>query len=419
MSFKNLKLNDDILSAIEDAGYETPTPIQMKAIPAILTGKDLRAIAQTGTGKTAAFSLPILELITKESNVPPKHVRVLILAPTRELAAQIKLNIDSYSKNMKITCAVVYGGVKIKNQIERLKPGLDILIATPGRLLDLKKQRAVNLSHVKCLVLDEADRMLDMGFLPDVTKISKFIPKDRQTLLFSATFSDDMRKMAYQFLTDPTTIEVAARNATADNVKQEFYLVDKTQKCELFTHLFKKENWYQALVFTGTKHMAETVYRKIRKSGFSTTVIHGDKPQAQRSQALSQFKANKIEILVATDIAARGLDIKELPHVINYDLPRQSEDYVHRIGRTGRAGEEGHSVSFIGMEDGKALRSLEKYLKSKVKLITEAQFEPPFNENDLPKTAPPPTVYKKNEDKRPQRNQKGRHPTSQKQPRKK
>ena len=385
MSFTDLNLHEDLLRALADKNYEEPTPIQKEAIPAVMNGSDVLAAAQTGTGKTAGFTLPLLNTIVNQGKLPRKHVRVLIVAPTRELAIQIKDNVGGYSKYLKLTSAVVYGGVKIHNHVKKLKQGVDVLVATPGRLLDLHKQNAVAFGKVRHLVLDEADRMLDMGFLPDINRIVNLLPEKKQTLLFSATFSKDIRKLAEQFLNKPVTIDVAPRNSTAESVNQQFYLIDKTKKIGLLQHLFKKENWYQCLVFTRTKYGADKVSRKLRKAGFKSSAIHGDKSQNHRQRALNDFKKNKVEILVATDIAARGLDIKELPHVVNYDVPQQAEDYVHRIGRTGRAGEEGHAVVFVSQEEGKYFREIEKFLKTDITTKTVEEFEPDFGIKDLPR----------------------------------
>jgi ATP-dependent RNA helicase RhlE len=382
MSFKNSNLRPEILRALEDKGYEAPTPIQAEAIPAILAGHDILGAAQTGTGKTAGFTLPLLQLIAGKGKVQRKHVKVLMVAPTRELAAQIHDNVLSYSKYLKISSAVVFGGVNIKGNFAKLKNGVDILVATPGRLLDLNKQRGVNLSEVKHLVMDEADRMLDMGFLPDINRIVNLLPKKRQTLMFSATFSKDIRNLASQFLHEPISIDVAPRNAAAEKVNQEFYLVDKAKKTDLLEALFKKENWYQALCFTRTKYGADKVARKLKKVGIKAAVIHGDKSQNHRVRALADFKANKVEILVATDIAARGLDIKELPHVVNFDVSQQPEDHIHRIGRTGRAGEEGHAVSFVSQDEEKYFRAIEKLLKISFNCKTQKNLEPSFTLRD-------------------------------------
>lgn len=385
MTFKDLNLREEILSALDKKGYEEPTPIQAEAIPVVLEGKDVLAAAQTGTGKTAGFTLPLLNMIAGLSKPQRKKCHVLILCPTRELAAQIHANVEEYSAELKLTSTVVFGGVNVQKHIKRLKQGVDILIATPGRLLDLFKQRAIHFDKIKHVVLDEADRMLDMGFLPDIKRIINELPEKRQTLMFSATFSKEIKKCAADFLNDPVSVEVTPENSAAESVRQEFYLVDKKIKCEVLHHLFKKENWYQALVFTRTKHGADKVAKKLKALGYEVAAIHGNKTQNNRIRALNNFKSNKLEILVATDIAARGIDIKELPHVVNFDLPHQREDYVHRIGRTGRAGEEGHAVSFIEKDDGKYFASIKKLLNENFEPAVVPGFEPSFDLKDMTK----------------------------------
>lgn len=347
-------------------GYETPTPIQVKAIPELLKGRDVLAAAQTGTGKTAAFSLPIL---TKMLEAPvkrtAKHVRALILAPTRELAAQIDENLKAYAANTKLTTALVFGGVGINPQTQALARGVDFLVATPGRLLDHLGQKNVTLEGVEFLVLDEADRMLDMGFIHDIRKILKFLPEKRQTLLFSATFSDEIRDLADSFLKDPVNIEIA-RNKEAAIIEQEAFTIAKKRKRELLRDLIVDNNWEQVLVFTRMKHTANRLAQQLEKDGIQAAAIHGNKSQSARTKALSGFKDHSVRVLVATDIAARGLDIEGLPHVVNYELPNVAEDYVHRIGRTGRAGHPGHAVSLVSPDEKDYLRAVEKLLKKKI-----------------------------------------------------
>ena len=347
-------------------GYETPTPVQVKAIPELLRGRDVLAAAQTGTGKTAAFSLPI---ITKMLAVPKKrtakHVRALILAPTRELAAQIDENLRAYCVNTKLTTALVFGGVGINPQTQALARGVDFLVATPGRLLDHLGQKNVTLENVEFLVLDEADRMLDMGFIHDIRRILRFLPEKRQTLLFSATFSDEIRDLADSFLTDPVNIEIA-RNKEAAIIEQEAYTIAKKRKRELLRDLIVDNNWEQVLVFTRMKHTANRLAQQLEKDGIQAAAIHGNKSQSARTKALSGFKDHSVRVLVATDIAARGLDIEGLPHVVNYELPNVAEDYVHRIGRTGRAGHPGHAVSLVSPDEKDYLRQVEKLLKKKI-----------------------------------------------------
>ncbi len=347
-------------------GYESPTPIQVKAIPELLKGRDVLAAAQTGTGKTAAFSLPIL---TKMLEAPVKrtarHVRALILAPTRELAAQIDENLKAYAANTKLTTALVFGGVGINPQTQALARGVDFLVATPGRLLDHLGQKNVTLEGVEFLVLDEADRMLDMGFIHDIRKILKFLPEKRQTLLFSATFSDEIRDLADSFLKDPVNIEIA-RNKEAAIIEQEAFTIAKKRKRELLRDLIVDNNWEQVLVFTRMKHTANRLAQQLEKDGIEAAAIHGNKSQSARTKALSGFKDHSVRVLVATDIAARGLDIEGLPHVVNYELPNVAEDYVHRIGRTGRAGHPGHAVSLVSPDEKDYLRAVEKLLKKRI-----------------------------------------------------
>ncbi|MDD3609482.1 MAG: DEAD/DEAH box helicase [Halothiobacillaceae bacterium] len=376
--FASLGLSDPIVRAVAERGYTTPTPIQAQAIPAVLSGGDLLAGAQTGTGKTAGFTLPLLERL---STTPARGrgIRALVLTPTRELAAQVEESVREYGKNLKLRSMVMFGGVGMNPQIERLRKGVDILVATPGRLLDHHQQGTVNLSEVEILVLDEADRMLDMGFIRDIKRILALLPKQRQNLLFSATFSDEIKSLADSLLKTPALIEVARRNATADTVKQTVYPVDRERKRELLAHLIREHNWYQVLVFTRTKHGANRLAEQLSKEGISALAIHGNKSQSARTTALSKFKDGSLQVLVATDIAARGIDIAELPHVVNFELPNVPEDYVHRIGRTGRAGAEGEALSLVCVDEHKLLRDIERLIKRPLEKIVLSGFEPDPN----------------------------------------
>jgi ATP-dependent RNA helicase RhlE len=381
MSFSQLGLSAELLRAVSEQGYERPTPIQKQAIPVVLAGKDLLAAAQTGTGKTAGFTLPLLQLLNETPASPgaKRMVRALVLTPTRELAAQVYESAATYGKYLPLRAAVVFGGVGITPQIDRLRKGVDILVATPGRLLDLVGQRALDLSRVEILVLDEADRMLDMGFIHDVRRIIKLLPPRRQNLLFSATFSDEIRSLSSQILHAPTEIEVAPRNATADLVSQVVYAVEKDRKRELLSYLVGSGQWKQVLVFVRTKHGADRLARQLERDGISTGALHGDKSQGARTQALAGFKNGKVAVLVATDIAARGLDIDQLPHVVNFELPNVPEDYVHRIGRTGRAGASGEALSLVCLEELKLLTAIERLLKKEIPKTTAPGFEPTFS----------------------------------------
>ncbi len=376
MSFAALNLSPDILKAISEKGYTTPSPIQIEAIPAVLAGRDVMAAAQTGTGKTAGFTLPILELLSTGEHVNANQVRALILTPTRELAAQIEASIISYGKHLPLRSTVVFGGVKINPQMMRLRQGVDILVATPGRLLDLHNQNAVRFTQLEILVLDEADRMLDMGFIHDIRKILATLPKKRQNLLFSATFSDEIRQLAKTIVHNPVEISVSPLITTAETVKQCIYPVDKKKKPELLTQLIKQNQWQQVLVFTRTKRGANQLARHLETEGIQASAIHGNKSQGARTKALADFKSGMIRILVATDIAARGLDIDQLPQVVNFDLPNVPEDYVHRIGRTGRAGASGHAVSLVSADEFQQLVDIERLIKSLLGREMVEGFEP-------------------------------------------
>jgi len=376
MSFASLGLHPEILKAIDDKGYDTPSPIQQQAIPAVIEGKDVMAAAQTGTGKTAGFTLPILQGLIDSPRVKPNQAKVLVLTPTRELAAQIRDNVEHYSKYMRIRSVVVFGGVKINPQMMVLRKGADILVATPGRLLDLYQQNAVKFEQLQTLVLDEADRMLDMGFIHDIKKILKLLPAKRQNLLFSATFSDDIRQLAKGLVHDPIEIDVAPRNTTAQTVEQLIYPVDKGKKTAVLIDQIKQHNWQQVLVFSKTKHGANRICKKLVAKGITAAAIHGNKSQAARTKALADFKSGEVRIMVATDIAARGLDISQLPYVINYDLPHVAEDYVHRIGRTGRAGANGQAISLVCAEEFKELKGIERLIQKQIPRQEIAGFEP-------------------------------------------
>jgi ATP-dependent RNA helicase RhlE len=359
MSFTSFGLPAPLLQAIDEAGYTTPTPIQLKAIPAVLAGRDVMAAAQTGTGKTAGFVLPLLQRLAGGPKVKANHIRALVLTPTRELAVQVEQSVAAYGRHLALKSGVVYGGVKINPQMMKLRGGVDVLVATPGRLLDLFSHNAVRFSQVRTLILDEADRMLDMGFIDDIRKILALLPPRRQNLLFSATFSDDIRKLTEGFLRNPVLIEVSPRNTAAKSVKQWVYEVDKGKKASLLSSLVRNKGWEQVLVFVRTRNGADSLAGRLANDGISATVIHGDKSQQERARALVDFKAGVVRVLVATDIAARGLDISELPHVINFDLPKVPEDYIHRIGRTGRAGSTGEGISLVSADEVQLLAAIE------------------------------------------------------------
>ncbi len=384
MSFADLGLSEAIVRAVTENGYTQPTPIQAQAIPAVLKGGDLMAGAQTGTGKTAGFTLPMLQRLSGGPRPGQRSVRALVLTPTRELAAQVEESVRTYGKYLKLSSAVIFGGVNINPQIQRLERGLDILVATPGRLLDLLQQGAVDLKQVEILVLDEADRMLDMGFIRDIRRVLAALPPKRQNLLFSATFSDEIKSLADGLLNNPAMIEVARRNSTVEVISQKIHPVDRDKKHLLLTHLIKERNWFQVLVFTRTKHGANKLVEQLGKADISAMAIHGNKSQAARTRALSEFKSAELQVLVATDIAARGIDIDQLPHVVNYDLPNVPEDYVHRIGRTGRAGATGEAVSLVCVDENGLLRDIERFIKREVPREVIAGFEPDLNAKPQP-----------------------------------
>ena len=380
MQFTDLNLLPELLKAIDEKGYSTPSPIQQQAIPAVLAGRDLMAAAQTGTGKTAGFTLPLLQLLAQGQlqgrKVQSNHVRALILTPTRELAAQVAESVTTYGKHLPLRSAVVFGGVKINPQMMALRRGVDTLIATPGRLLDLYQQNAVKFGQLEVLVLDEADRMLDMGFIHDIKKILALLPKKRQNLLFSATFSEEIRTLARGLVANPLEVSVAPANTTAERVEQLMYPVDKNRKAALVTKLINDNNWQQVLIFTKTKHMANKLSLHLDTAGIKAAPIHGNKSQNARTKALADFKAGTIRALVATDIAARGLDIDQLPQVVNFELPNVAEDYVHRIGRTGRAGAAGHAISLVCADEGKELAGIERLIKQQLPRQVMPGFEP-------------------------------------------
>ena len=391
MSFATLGLSDAIVRAVTEQGYTTPTPIQAQAIPAVLGGGDLLAGAQTGTGKTAGFTLPLLQRLSTDavgaalkSKTSPRAVRALILAPTRELAAQVEESVRLYGKYTNLNSAVIFGGVGINPQIKLLKHGVDILVATPGRLLDHAGQGTVDLSKIEILVLDEADRMLDMGFIHDIRKVLALLPPKRQNLLFSATFSDDIKALADRLLDNPASIEVARRNSTVEVIAQKIHPVDRDKKHPMLSHLIKENSWHQVLVFTRTKHGANKLVEQLGKDGIGAMAIHGNKSQSARTKALAEFKDGSLQVLVATDIAARGIDIDQLPHVVNYDLPNVPEDYVHRIGRTGRAGATGEAVSLVCVDEHQMLKDIEKLIKQTLPRHVIPGFEPDLNAKAQP-----------------------------------
>lgn len=386
MSFISLGLIEPLLRAVNELGYTEPSPIQSQAIPAILRGSDVLASAQTGTGKTASFVLPILQKINDKPRAKNNRARVLVVTPTRELAAQVHESIVQYGRHLSLRSTVVFGGVKISPQMMKLRGGVEILVATPGRLLDLHQQRAIQLDEIDTLVLDEADRMLDMGFIHDIKRIIKLLPRNRQNLMFSATFSEEIRALVKGILNQPVEIDVAPRNTTAVAVKQMVHPVDKSRKSALLSHLIHKNKWGQTLVFSRTKHGANKLVKQLGEDHIYAAAIHGNKSQSQRTKALADFKSGELHILVATDIAARGIDIDQLPCVVNFDLPQVAEDYVHRIGRTGRAGASGQAISLVSADEVGQLHAIEKLIKRKLERIEIEDFEPNHN---LPNTAAP------------------------------
>ncbi len=391
MSFSKLGLSDAIVRAVTEHGYTVPTPIQAQAIPAVLAGGDLLAGAQTGTGKTAGFTLPILQRLSTDANgvtiinnTMQRPIRALILTPTRELAAQVEESVRTYGKHTKLNSTVVFGGVGINPQIKQLKQGVDILVATPGRLLDHMEQRTVDLSKVEILILDEADRMLDMGFIRDIRKVLAVLPAKRQNLLFSATFSEEIKALADGLLNKPAMIEVARRNSTVEMIAQKVHPVDRDKKHPMLSHLIKTNKWTQVLVFTRTKHGANKLVEQLGADGIEALAIHGNKSQSARTRALAEFKVGHLQVLVATDIAARGIDIDQLPHVVNYDLPNIPEDYVHRIGRTGRAGFTGEAVSLVCVDEHEMLKDIEKLIKQTLSRQVIPGFEPDLSARAQP-----------------------------------
>ncbi|SHJ18335.1 DEAD/DEAH box helicase [Algibacter luteus] len=384
MSFQSLGLSEALLKAVSKKGYTTPSPIQQKAIPPVLEGKDVLASAQTGTGKTAGFTLPLLHILSENPKEKYRPIRALILTPTRELAAQVYANVKEYSEFLNLRSAVIFGGVNQKPQAATIRQGIDILVATPGRLLDLQSQGLLSLKRVEIFVLDEADRMLDMGFLRDIERVIKSMPEKRQNLMFSATFSKDIKKLAHGILNHPVQVEATPENTTVEAISQKVYRVAKGLKTGLIIKLISEGNWKQVLVFTRTKHGANRLCEKMIKSGITAAAIHGNKSQGARTKALAGFKTGKVRVLVATDIAARGLDIPLLPHVINFELPNISEDYVHRIGRTGRAGASGEALSLVSADETTFLRDIEKLIEMKVPVEIIEGFEPDPNASTQP-----------------------------------
>ncbi len=384
MSFQSLGLSEALLKAVSKKGYTTPSPIQQKAIPPVLEGKDVLASAQTGTGKTAGFTLPLLHLLSENPKQKFRPIRALILTPTRELAAQVYANVKEYSEFLNLRSAVIFGGVNQKPQAATIRQGVDILVATPGRLLDLQNQGLLSLKRIEIFVLDEADRMLDMGFLRDIERVINLMPEKRQNLMFSATFSKDIKKLAHGILNHPVQVEATPENTTVEAITQKIYRVAKGKKTGLIIKLISEGNWKQVLVFTRTKHGANRLCEKMVKSGITAAAIHGNKSQGARTKALSGFKSGRVRVLVATDIAARGLDIPLLPHVINFELPNISEDYVHRIGRTGRAGASGEALSLVSADETTFLRDIEKLIEMKLPVQIIDGFEPDPNASTAP-----------------------------------
>ncbi|HEO99732.1 MAG: DEAD/DEAH box helicase [Campylobacterales bacterium] len=380
MSFSTLGLSQPLLKAIQETGYTEPTPIQAQAIPLIIQKRDVLAAAQTGTGKTAGFTLPLLEVLSQSKpNMNKYQIRALVLTPTRELAIQVHESVKNYGKHLPYRTAVIYGGVGINPQLAAIRKGVDIVIATPGRLLDIAGQKGIDFSKLECLILDEADRMLDMGFINDIKRLMKLMPEKRQTLLFSATFSPEIKKLASSLLKEPALVEVARENSTGEQIAQVVHYVDKHRKRELLSQLIKTKKWEQVLVFTRTKHGANKLTKQLEESGIKAAAIHGNKSQGARTKALASFKAKEIQVLVATDIAARGIDIDQLPHVVNFELPNVPEDYVHRIGRTGRAGNVGEAVSLVCIDEFDLLANIEKLIKKEIKKVDIPAFAPDPN----------------------------------------
>ena len=394
MSFEELGLSADLLRAVAEEGYTIPTPIQSQAIPLILEGRDLLAAAQTGTGKTAAFVLPIFERLRFHANSsfsPARHpVRVLVLTPTRELCMQVEQMATDYGRYVPLRVASVYGGVPIEPQLKELRAGVEFLVATPGRLLDHVGQRTVNLGQVEILVLDEADRMLDMGFIPDIRKIIALLPAKRQNLLFSATFNDEVRSLSSTFMSHPATVEVAPRNTTLEAIRQIVYPVDRDRKEALLAHLIRRDDLRQVLVFTRTKIMASRLAARLDREGIEAVAIHSDRTQPERTRALEAFKNGELRVLVATDVAARGLDIEDLPHVVNFELPPHPQDYIHRIGRTGRAGASGDAISLVSLDEAEYLRGIQRLLRKAIPWQVEEGFVPHRDREDPPEPARPP-----------------------------
>jgi ATP-dependent RNA helicase RhlE len=384
MLFKSLGLSEALVKAVSAQGYDTPTPIQEKSIPAVLEGKDVLASAQTGTGKTAGFTLPLLQLLSQTPPLRNRPVRALILTPTRELAAQVHQSVKDYGKFVDLRSTVIFGGVNQKSQVSTLRNGVDVLVATPGRLIDLNNQGLLSLAKVEILVLDEADRMLDMGFLRDIKKIMGLIPKQRQTLLFSATFSREIRSLANEFLKNPVSVESTPENTTVEAIEQQVYRVAKEKKSDLLIKLISEGNWEQVLVFSRTKHGANKLAKKLEAAKIGAAAIHGNKSQGARTKALAGFKSGSVKVLVATDIASRGLDIPLLPYVVNFELPNVSEDYVHRIGRTGRAGASGLAVSLVSADETVFLKDIEKLIGNKIPMDILEGFEPDPNASTKP-----------------------------------
>jgi ATP-dependent RNA helicase RhlE len=388
MKFTDLGLAEPLVRAVTEHGYDTPTPIQAQAIPAVLKGGDLLAGAQTGTGKTAGFVLPMLQRLIAQPHKRDARgriaIRALILTPTRELAAQVEESVRTYGKHVPLTSMVMFGGVGMQPQIDKLRKGVDILVATPGRLLDHHQQRTLDLSHVEIFVLDEADRMLDMGFIHDIKKVLAIVPAKKQSLLFSATFSDEIKALADRLLNAPALIEVARRNATADTIAQKIHPVARDKKKQLLAHLIRQGDWHQVLVFTRMKHGANRLAEYLNDEGIGAMAIHGNKSQSARTKALAEFKSGELPVLVATDIAARGIDIDQLPHVVNFELPNVPEDYVHRIGRTGRAGANGEAISLVCLDEELFLRDIEKLIKRSIPREAVPGFEPPAGEKAEP-----------------------------------